>query len=57
MNQEAQQLPTAASDVHPILIGATVPKLALTTVNGSPFDLNAAITEKPTVLIFYRGWW
>ncbi len=57
MNERAQQLPASAKDICPILIGATVPKLTLTTVNGSPFDLNAAITEQPTVLIFYRGWW
>ncbi len=57
MNQRAQQLPTSAKDICPILIGATAPELTLTTVNGSSFDLNAAITEKPTVLIFYRGGW
>jgi peroxiredoxin len=57
MNQRAYQLPASAKDVHPILIGAKVPKLTLTTVKGNSFALNAAITEKPTVLIFYRGHW
>ncbi len=57
MNQTAPQPPTSAEDIRPILIGAAVPKLTLTTMDGSPFDLNAAITEKPTVLIFYRGGW
>ena len=58
MNQRAHQLPTSAEDICPILVGAMVPKLTLTTVEGSLFDLNAAIAEKPTVLIFYRGgWW
>ncbi|MFC1958845.1 hypothetical protein ACFLV6_02905 [Chloroflexota bacterium] len=57
MNQATQQLPTSPKDICPILIGATVPELTLTTVNGSPFDLKAAIAEKLTVLIFYRGWW
>ncbi len=57
MNQTAPQLPISAEDIRPILIGAAVPKLTLSTVDGNSFDLNAAITEKPTVLIFYRGGW
>jgi hypothetical protein len=57
MHQTTRQVPASAKDICPVLIGATVPKLTLTTVNGSSFDLNAAITEKPTVLIFYRGGW
>ena len=57
MDQKAYQVPTSAEDICPILVGTTIPKLTLTTVNGSPFDLNAAIIEKPTVLIFYRGGW
>lgn len=58
MNQTAHQLPISAEDICPILVGAMVPNLTLTTVNGRLFDLNAAIAEKPTVLIFYRGgWW
>ncbi len=57
MKQSRHQLPTSAKDICPILIGAKVPKLTLTTVKGSSFALNAAITEKPTVLIFYRGHW
>ena len=57
MNQTAHQLPASAEDICPILVGAMVPNLTLTTVNGSLFDLNAAIAEKPTVLIFYRGGW
>lgn len=57
MRQSIRQLPASAKDICPILIGAKIPKLTLTTVKGSPFALNAAITEKPTVLIFYRGHW
>ena len=44
-------------EICPILIGETVPELILTDVNGSPFNLNAAIEQKPTILIFYRGGW
>jgi hypothetical protein len=58
MNQRVQQkVPASAVDICPALVGTAMPELILTAVNGSPFDLNAAITEKPTVLIFYRGGW
>lgn len=55
--QTAEQIPTSAGEVHPLLIGAKVPNLTLTAADGSRFDLNAAILKKPTVLIFYRGGW
>ena len=43
--------------VRPLLIGATIPEATLMTATGEPFDLNAAVAQKPTVLIFYRGGW
>jgi len=43
--------------VCPLLIGEPLPSLTLTTIDGEPFDLNAAVAQKPTVLIFYRGGW
>lgn len=43
--------------IRPLLVGTTVPSCTLTTVDGEPFDLTAAIHQKPTVLIFYRGGW
>lgn len=57
MNQTSHPLPTLAENICPLLIGAMVPKLTLTAADGRSFDLNAAITKKPTVLIFYRGGW
>lgn len=57
MSQTISQIPNSAVDICPILIGTTVPKLILTTVDEKPFDLNTAITKKPTILIFYRGGW
>ena len=44
----------SAEEVCPILVGAAVPELTLRTVDGKSFDLNEAIGNKPTVLIFYR---
>ena len=43
--------------VHPLLIGATIPRATLLNIDGSPFDLNAAVAEQPAILIFYRGGW
>ncbi len=48
----------SAEEIHPLLVGMEVPKITgVTRADGTPFDLNAAIAEKPTILIFYRGVW
>lgn len=42
----------------PLQVGASMPADSVVqTVDGKSFDLNAAVAEKPTVLIFYRGGW
>ena len=46
------------SVIQPLQVGATMPANSVVlTVAGKPFDLNAAVATKPTVLIFYRGGW
>jgi peroxiredoxin len=52
-----QVIAATADDIKPVLIGAKVPPLTLRTSDGEPFDLNGALAEKPTVLVFYRGGW
>ena len=47
----------AADQVRPLLIGATVPELTLTDAEGAAFDLAAALSKKPAVVVFYRGGW
>ena len=44
-------------DVRPLMVGAEIPELTLTTGEGEAFDLNAAIAADPTILLFYRGGW
>ena len=51
------EVAASAKEVCPLLIGDSVPELTLTTIDGGDFNLNAAIKEKPTLLIFYRGGW
>ena len=50
-------VPDNAGDICPVLIGESLPKMVLTTVDGGQFDVNAAVAEKPAVIIFYRGGW
>ncbi len=50
-------LPASPLDVRPALVGTEAPGAILKTSDGRDFDLKGAISEKPTVLIFYRGWW
>ena len=44
-------------DVCPLLVGMRISQLTLGTAGGAPFDLAAALSAKPAVLVFYRGGW
>jgi peroxiredoxin len=48
---------SSAEEICPLLTGAPVPSVTLTTIDGEPFTLNSAVIKKPAVLIFYRGGW
>lgn len=54
---EDGQIAGSPGEICPLLVGDTVPQLILTTLEGKSLDLNDALKEKPTVLIFYRGGW
>lgn len=56
-NQIKGQVPTSALDISPLLIGETVPDGTLTDSKGSAVSFYSRISEKPTVVIFYRGDW
>ena len=43
--------------VRPLLVGAEVPDLTLTTADGNPFALRTEAQNRPYVLVFYRGHW
>jgi hypothetical protein len=49
--------PDSPEDVQPLPVGAQMPTLTLKTPEGEDFDLRAAVAEKPTALVFYRGTW
>jgi len=50
-------VPSKPEDVSPLLTGEQIPVLHLPKASGEVFDLNKAISEKPTILVFYRGGW
>lgn len=44
-------------DISPLLSGEKLPMAVLLDFSGKSFNLNKAISEKNTVLVFYRGGW
>ena len=50
-------VPDSAQEVRPLQIGSMLPAITLRTMSDAPFDLNKAISEKPTLLIYFRGGW
>ncbi len=54
---ESQKVANAPDQICPILIGSTLPAITLQNLDGKIFDLNKAIAEKPTILIYFRGGW
>ncbi len=51
------EVPASAEEASPLKIGDKAPALTLKTPEKESFDLNAAIAEKPAILVFYRGRW
>jgi len=43
--------------VCPLLVGVAMPQVTLQTVDEEPFGLNRVVSERPSVLVFYRGGW
>ncbi|MBU1652286.1 peroxiredoxin family protein, partial [bacterium] len=50
-------VPNRADDVNPIMTGQMMPEMTLLSEDSTAFDLTAAMSEQPTVLVFYRGGW
>lgn len=51
------QVPEKAEDICPLLIGESLPTAHLKDTTGKVISLTDIISEKPTVLVFYRGGW
>lgn len=50
-------IPDNAEDICPMKIGAEVPDVEVTGLDGETFRLREIAAEKPTIFIFYRGSW
>ena len=50
-------LTQAQTDATPLKVGATIPDVKLRTEENQEVSLRKLVSEKPTVLIFYRGGW
>ena len=53
----ADQVASSAKEARPIGVGAAAPDAGLSDLDGNDVTLHAIVSEKPTVLIFYRGSW
>lgn len=51
------QVPENAEDISPLLIGETIPKATFQDADGKQVELVNLLSNKPTVLVFYRGGW
>jgi peroxiredoxin len=56
-NDSSGRVAERADDIHPLLVGMSVPDVVLTNVQGKEVKLYSLLEQKPTVLIFYRGGW
>jgi peroxiredoxin len=51
------QLAEKAEDISPLLIGETVPDAVLKSTDSSDQSFLSILSDKPTVVLFYRGGW
>jgi hypothetical protein len=49
--------PLSRDAIRPLLIGSVAPAAAVLSLDGEELDLADIVTQKPTVLIFFRGGW
>lgn len=50
-------VPTDPRNVEPLKVGAQLPDVEVRDLNGKSTSLNQLISEKPSLLVFYRGGW
>ncbi len=54
---DSPKIANAPDEICPILISSPLPAITLQSLDGKSFDLNRAIADKPTILIYFRGGW
>ena len=53
----AQGIASSAEETCPLKIGMKIPEADLKTIDGSTVKITEFLSQKPTLLIFYRGSW
>ncbi len=53
----ATKIPDAPEKICPLPVGSVMPQINLQTLDAKPFDLNAQLKTKPSILIYFRGGW
>jgi len=53
----AQGIASSAKETCPLKIGMKVPEADLKTIDGSIIKITELLSQKPTLLVFYRGSW
>lgn len=51
------EIPTKAEDISPLLIGEKLPDAQLQNPDGKTVEIKEILSQKNTVLVFYRGGW
>ncbi|MAL19318.1 MAG: antioxidant AhpC [Balneola sp.] len=54
---QAQDYAESADQVTPLLISSQIPDVSLTSIEGETVNLRNMVSQKPTILVFYRGGW
>ena len=57
MTVTTSRVPARPGETTPLEPGARLPQVEIETVEGQAFDLGAAASESPQILIFFRGTW
>jgi len=52
-----QTYPENAEDISPLLIGEKIDDITLSDLNNKNIKLKELFSDKPTILVFYRGGW
>jgi len=57
MNYTFAQIASSAEETCPLKIGMKIPDVDLKTLDGSTIQITELLSQKPTLLVFYRGSW
>jgi len=57
MNEITDSVPGMPRDIHPLSMGAQLPRVTLTNTDGTVCELSSLIAGKSVLMVVYRGGW